>query len=194
MNFNTRLKIYIGIAIFLIITFFVKVSQPSQQLPKIGSIPQFEFIDSDGNTVTLDNLKGKVWVADFIFTTCTMACPMMTGNMNLVHKKFKKNDDVRLVSISVYPEYDTPDVLKEYASQYDADTEKWLFLTGDESSVKNIIKDGFKIGDFEEIIFHSEKFALVDKNGTIRAYYNGMKSEDMKQLKKDISALLKQDA
>lgn len=194
MNFNTRLKIYIGIAIFLIITFFVKDSEPSQQLPKIGSIPQFEFIDSDGNTVTLDNLKGKVWVADFIFTTCTMACPMMTGNMNLVHKKFKKNDDVRLVSISVYPEYDTPDVLKEYASQYDADTEKWLFLTGDESSVKNIIKDGFKIGDFEEIIFHSEKFALVDKNGTIRAYYNGMKSEDMKQLKKDINALLKQDA
>ncbi|MEC7855038.1 MAG: SCO family protein [Candidatus Neomarinimicrobiota bacterium] len=194
MNFKTRLKIYIGIAIFLIITFFVKDSQPSQQLPKIGSIPQFEFIDSNGNTVTLNNLKGKVWVADFIFTTCTMACPMMTGNMNLVHKKFKKNDDVRLVSISVYPEYDTPDVLKEYASQYDADTEKWLFLTGDESSVKNIIKDGFKIGDFEEIIFHSEKFALVDKNGTIRAYYNGMKSEDMKQLKKDISALLKQDA
>ena len=194
MNFNARLKIYIGIAIFLIITFFVKDSQPSQQLPKIGSIPQFEFIDSNGNTVTLNNLKGKVWVADFIFTTCTMACPMMTGNMNLVHKKFKKNDDVRLVSISVYPEYDTPDVLKEYASQYDADTEKWLFLTGDESSVKNIIKDGFKIGDFEEIIFHSEKFALVDKNGTIRAYYNGMKSEDMKQLKKDINALLKQDA
>ncbi|MAP03246.1 MAG: SCO family protein [Candidatus Marinimicrobia bacterium] len=194
MNFKTRLKIYIGIAIFLIITFFVKDSQPSQQLPKIGSIPQFEFIDSNGNTVTLNNLKGKVWVADFIFTTCTMACPMMTGNMNLVHKKFKKNDDVRLVSISVYPEYDTPDVLKEYASQYDADTEKWLFLTGDESSVKNIIKDGFKIGDFEEIIFHSEKFALVDKNGTIRAYYNGMKSEDMKQLKKDINALLKQDA
>ena len=194
MNFKTRLKIYIGIAIFLIITFFVKDSQPSQQLPKIGSIPQFEFIDSNGNTVTLNNLKGKVWVADFIFTTCTMACPMMTGNMNLVHKKFKKNDDVRLVSISVYPEYDTPDVLKEYASQYDADTEKWLFLTGDESSVKNIIKDGFKIGDFEEIIFHSEKFALVDKNGTIRAYYNGMKSDDMKQLKKDINALLKHDA
>ena len=150
MNFKTRLKIYIGIAIFLIITFFVKDSQPSQQLPKIGSIPQFEFIDSNGNTVTLNNLKGKVWVADFIFTTCTMACPMMTGNMNLVHKKFKKNDDVRLVSISVYPEYDTPDVLKEYASQYDADTEKWLFLTGDESSVKNIIKDDKILANFHE--------------------------------------------
>ena len=142
----------------------------------------------------LDKLKGKVWVADFIFTTCTMACPMMTGNMNIVHKKFKKNDNVRLVSISVYPEYDTPEVLKNYASQYDADTEKWLFLTGKEDAVKDIIRDGFKIGDYEDIIFHSEKFALVDKKGIIRAYYNGMKSEDMKQLKKDINALLKQDA
>ena len=194
MNFNFRLKIYIGVAIFLIISFFYKYSQPVKELPEIGNIPQFEFTNSDGNTVTLDNLKGKVWVADFIFTTCTMACPMMTGNMNIVHKKFKKNDNVRLVSISVYPEYDTPEVLKNYASQYDADTEKWLFLTGKEDAVKDIIRDGFKIGDYEDIIFHSEKFALVDKKGIIRAYYNGMKSEDMKQLKKDINALLKLDA
>jgi len=194
MNFNFRLKIYIGVAIFLIISFFFKDSQPAKELPEIGNIPQFEFTNSDGNTVTLDNLKGKVWVADFIFTTCTMACPMMTGNMNIVHKKFKKNDNVRLVSISVYPEYDTPEVLKNYASQYDADTEKWLFLTGKEDAVKDVIRDGFKIGDYEDIIFHSEKFALVDKKGIIRAYYNGMKSEDMKQLKKDINALLKQDA
>lgn len=194
MNFNFRLKIYIGVAIFLIISFFFKDSQPAKELPEIGNIPQFEFTNSDGNIVTLDNLKGKVWVADFIFTTCTMACPMMTGNMNIVHKKFKKNDNVRLVSISVYPEYDTPEVLKNYASQYDADTEKWLFLTGKEDAVKDIIRDGFKIGDYEDIIFHSEKFALVDKKGIIRAYYNGMKSEDMKQLKKDIDVLLKQDA
>ena len=194
MNFNFRLKIYIGVAIFLIISFFFKDSQPVKELPEIGNIPQFEFTNSDGNIVTLDNLKGKVWVADFIFTTCTMACPMMTGNMNIVHKKFKKNDNVRLVSISVYPEYDTPEVLKNYASQYDADTEKWLFLTGKEDAVKDVIRDGFKIGDYEDIIFHSEKFALVDKKGIIRAYYNGMKSEDMKQLKKDINALLKQDA
>lgn len=194
MNFNFRLKIYIGVAIFLIISFFFKDSQAVKELPEIGNVPQFEFTNSDGNIVTLDNLKGKVWVADFIFTTCTMACPMMTGNMNIVHKKFKKNDNVRLVSISVYPEFDTPEVLKNYASQYDADTEKWLFLTGKEDAVKDIIRDGFKIGDYEDIIFHSEKFALVDKKGIIRAYYNGMKSEDMKQLKKDIDVLLKQDA
>ena len=84
-------------------------------------------MDSDGKLVSKEHLLGKVWVADFIFTTCTMACPVMTGNMNLIHKAFKNNDEVRIVSISVYPEYDTPEVLKEYASRYNANTNRWHF-------------------------------------------------------------------
>ena len=194
MNLNFRIKIYVAVAIFLAITYFFKNTNQEDSLPVIGGIPDFEFIDSEGRYVGLSTLKGKVWVADFIFTTCTMACPIMTGNMNIIHKKYKKNDDIRLVSISVYPEYDTPEVLKKYASQYEANTDTWHFLTGNESTVKEVIKDGFKIGDYEDIIFHSEKFALVDRNGMIRAYYNGMKSEDMKKLKKDINNLLKQDS
>lgn len=194
MNLNFRIKIYVAVAIFLAITYFFKNTNQEDSLPVIGGIPDFEFIDSEGRYVGLSSLKGKVWVADFIFTTCTMACPIMTGNMNIIHKKYKKNDDIRLVSISVYPEYDTPEVLKKYASQYEANTDTWHFLTGNESTVKEVIKDGFKIGDYEDIIFHSEKFALVDRNGMIRAYYNGMKSEDMKKLKKDINNLLKQDS
>ena len=194
MNLNFRIKIYVAVAIFLAITYFFKNTNQEDSLPVIGGIPDFEFIDSEGRDVGLSSLKGKVWVADFIFTTCTMACPIMTGNMNIIHKKYKKNDDIRLVSISVYPEYDTPEVLKKYASQYEANTDTWHFLTGNESTVKEVIKDGFKIGDYEDIIFHSEKFALVDRNGMIRAYYNGMKSEDMKKLKKDINNLLKKDS
>lgn len=194
MNLNFRIKIYVAVAIFLVVTYFFKNTNHEDSLPVIGGIPDFEFIDSEGRDVGLSTLKGKVWVADFIFTTCTMACPIMTGNMNIIHKKYKKNDDIRLVSISVYPEYDTPEVLKKYASQYEANTDTWHFLTGNESTVKEVIKDGFKIGDYEDIIFHSEKFALVDRNGMIRAYYNGMKSEDMKKLKKDINNLLKQDS
>ena len=194
MNLNFRIKIYVAVAIFLAITYFFKNTNQADSLPVIGGIPDFEFIDSEGRDVGLSTLKGKVWVADFIFTTCTMACPIMTGNMNIIHKKYKKNDDIRLVSISVYPEYDTPEVLKKYASQYEANTDTWHFLTGNENTVKEVIKDGFKIGDYEDIIFHSEKFALVDRNGMIRAYYNGMKSEDMKKLKKDINNLLKQDS
>mgnify|MGYP001278732740 FL=1 len=194
MNLNFRIKIYSVVAVFLVITYIIKLTSEQEPLPVIGSIPEFEFIDSEGQSVNLNTLKGKVWVADFIFTTCTMACPIMTGNMNTIHKKYKKNDDLRLVSISVYPEYDTPEVLKEYASQYNANTDKWHFLTGKEASVKNVIKNGFKIGDYEDIIFHSEKFALVDKNGMIRSYYNGMKTEDMDKLKKDINRLLKQSS
>ncbi len=194
MNQNTRIKIYIAIAVLLIATYLLKNSEPENSLPVIGNIPDFEFVNSEGETITLTSLKGKVWVADFIFTTCNMACPIMTGNMNIIHKKYKQNDDVRLVSISVYPEYDTPEVLTKYAAQYNADTNRWYFLTGEVSTVQEVIKDGFKIGDYEDIIFHSEKFALVDRSGMIRAYYNGMKTEDMKKLKKDINSLLKQNS
>ena len=176
----------------LLVTFLFKESIALDDLPISGSVPDFEFTDSNGETITREDMEGKVWVADFIFTTCTMACPIMTGNMNLIHKSFKDDNNVRIISISVYPEYDTPEVLKEYASRYNANTDRWHFLTGPEESVKNIIKTGFKIGDYEDIIFHSEKFALVDVSGNIRGYYSGMETEDMSKLKKDIKRLLRE--
>ena len=191
INRKIRFTSYIIVAITLFGTYMMKDSKNDYQLPKLGSIPSFEFTDSDGNLISQEELSGKVWVADFIFTTCTMACPVMTGNMNLIHKAFKNNDKVRIVSISVYPEYDTPEILKEYASRYNANTNRWHFLTGPEENVKLVIKNGFKMGDYEDIIFHSEKFALVDQNGNIRGYYNGMKTDDIKTLKKDIRVLLK---
>ena len=190
INRKIRFTLYIIVAITLSGTYMMKDSKNDYQLPKLGSIPSFEFTDSDGNLISKKELTGKVWVADFIFTTCTMACPVMTGNMNLIHKAFKNNDKVRIVSISVYPEYDTPEILKEYASRYNANTNRWHFLTGPEENVKLVIKNGFKMGDYEDIIFHSEKFALVDQNGNIRGYYNGMKTDDIKTLKKDIRVLL----
>ena len=190
INRKIRFTSYIIVAITLFGTYMMKDSKNDYQLPKLGSIPSFEFTDSDGNLISQEELSGKVWVADFIFTTCTMACPVLTGNMNLIHKAFKNNDKVRIVSISVYPEYDTPEILKEYASRYNANTNRWHFLTGPEENVKLVIKNGFKMGDYEDIIFHSEKFALVDQDGNIRGYYNGMKTDDVKTLKKDIRVLL----
>ena len=190
INRKIRFTLYIIVAITLIGTYMMKDSKNDYQLPKLGSIPSFEFTDSDGNLISQEELSGKIWVADFIFTTCTMACPVMTGNMNLIHKAFKNNDKVRIVSISVYPEYDTPEILKEYALRYNANTNRWHFLTGPEENVKLVIKNGFKMGDYEDIIFHSEKFALVDQNGNIRGYYNGIKTDDIKTLKKDIRVLL----
>lgn len=190
MSRKTRFIIYGVVAVLLLITYLTKESNSNSELPVIGTIPEFYFTDSRDKRISRADLDGKVWVADFIFTTCTMACPVLTGNMNLVHKEFQNNDDVRIVSISVYPEYDTPEVLKKYASQYDANTNRWHFLTGPEENVQNVIKNGFKMGDYEDIIFHSEKFALVDQNGNIRGYYNGIKTDDIKTLKKDIRVLL----
>ena len=192
MNQKIRFIIYAIVAVMLLVTFLFKESSTLDDLPISGSVPDFEFTDSNGETITREDMEGKVWVADFIFTTCTMACPIMTGNMNLIHKSFKDDNNVRIISISVYPEYDTPEVLKEYASRYNANTDRWHFLTGPEESVKNIIKTGFKIGDYEDIIFHSEKFALVDVRGNIRGYYSGMETEDMSKLKKDIKRLLRE--
>ena len=192
MNQKIRFIIYGIVAVMLLVTFLFKESSTLDDLPISGSVPDFEFTDSNGETITREDMEGKVWVADFIFTTCTMACPIMTGNMNIIHKSFKDDNNVRIISISVYPEYDTPEVLKEYASRYNANTDRWHFLTGPEESVKNIIKTGFKIGDYEDIIFHSEKFALVDVNGNIRGYYSGMETEDMSKLKKDIKRLLRE--
>ena len=192
MNQKTRFIIYGIVAVLILVTFLFKESSILDDLPISGSVPDFEFTDSNGETITREDMEGKVWVADFIFTTCTMACPIMTGNMNIIHKSFKDDNNVRIISISVYPEYDTPDVLKEYASRYNANTDRWHFLTGPEESVKNIIKTGFKIGDYEDIIFHSEKFALVDVRGNIRGYYSGMETEDMSKLKKDIKRLLRE--
>ena len=192
MNQKRRFIIYGIVAIFLAVTYFIKEFDRDSILPLIGTVPEFSFTDSNNDTISKNEMMGKVWVADFIFTTCNMACPVMTGNMNLVHKAFKENDNVRIVSISVYPEYDTPEVLTEYASRYNANTDRWHFLTGPEELVQDIIKNGFKIGDYEDIIFHSEKFALVDQQGQIRGYYNGMKTEEMTQLKTDIKKLLGQ--
>ena len=190
MSRKTRFIIYGVVAVLLLITYLTKESNSNSELPVIGTIPEFYFTDSRDKKISRADLDGKVWVADFIFTTCTMACPVLTGNMNLVHKEFQNNDDVRIVSISVYPEYDTPEVLKKYASQYDANTNRWHFLTGPEENVQNVIKNGFKMGDYEDIIFHSEKFALVDQKGRLRGYYSGMETEDVIRLKKDINKLL----
>ena len=192
MNQKMRFIIYGLVGVFLLITYFLKESNSSNNLPISGTVPDFEFTDSNGQIITREDMKGKVWVADFIFTTCTMACPIMTGNMNIIHKTFRDNNNVRIISISVYPEYDTPAILKEYASRYNANTDRWHFLTGPEEAVKKIIKNGFKIGDYEDIIFHSEKFALVDISRNIRGYYSGMKTEDMSQLQKDIKILLRE--
>ncbi len=168
------------------------VRSPVQPLPVIGQIADFHLLNSDGKTVSLKDLRGKVWVADFIFTTCGGICPTMTANMAKVHRSYVLVDDVRLVSISVNPENDTPEVLKAYAKKFKANTGRWLFLTGTLADIPKLAVGSFKLGKIDEPVFHSSYFTLVDRQGRIRGYYDGTDKERLARLFKDIAVVLRE--
>lgn len=145
-------------------------------LPKYDRVPPFTMIDSEGRSFNSASLAGKVWVADFIYTTCPAACPMMSARMKTVHKETAGLPDVRIVSISVDPK-DTPADLKAFGSRYGGATPDWIFLTGTADSVHQIAFNTFHTGDVLGKIEHSTKFALVDKDGYIRGYYSSLAAE-----------------
>jgi protein SCO1/2 len=174
-----------------------EVLQPPPQpatLPHHWQIPDFSLTERSGRTVSLGDLRGKVWVADFFYTTCPGPCPMMTSRLKEIHDQTRGLVDVRLVSISTDPAKDTLDVLGRYAERFGAD-EKWLFLTGDKAEIYELANKGFKLsvtdegGTATEPITHSTKLALVDKNGTARGFYDGTTEEESKRLVTDIERL-----
>jgi len=146
-------------------------------------LPKFTLTERSGQPVTLESLKGKVWVADFVFTRCAGPCPLMSAAMAKLQAALMDRgdrDSIRLVSFSVDPTYDTPEVLREYADRFKADPKFWLFLSGARPGMWSLVKEGFKLPVFENTdnplmpIGHSLSFVLVDKSGRIRGYYRGI--------------------
>ncbi len=148
-----------------------------EPLPSYSEVPDFSLTSERGETVTLDDLAGHIWVADFIFTNCRGPCPLMTSHMaKLQHALDAEGLPVKLVSVTVDPERDTPAVLKDYAERFGADLSRWSFLTGDKQAIHNLIGHGFKLastdGSVREgepgaaIVTHSVRFVLVDGAGT----------------------------
>lgn len=127
---------------------------------------------SQGQAFQSSELQGKVWVADFIYTSCPGACPMMTSRMHQLQRNLKSDADVRLVSISVDPKNDTPPVLNAFAQRFDGPAPDWYFLTGSPATVHLLAHDTFKVGDIIQNMDHSTKFILVDKHGYMRGYYS----------------------
>jgi protein SCO1/2 len=160
-------------------------------LPVLGQISNFKLIDMNNKEFSLNQLTGKVWVADFFFTSCSDICPVMTKNMKSIYESFKLEKDVNLVSITVNPEQDTPEILTKYASKFKIRDNNWHFLTGERSVIRDLLVNNFKLGDVEEPIFHSSYFALVDKHGFVRGYYDGTDKEAIAKLFKDTASLLK---
>jgi protein SCO1/2 len=148
--------------------------------PVLSTLPAFEMTDQTGQPFGTRELAGKVWVADFIFTSCATACPTLTQQMANIQQRAKRlGPDFHLVSFTVDPERDTPARLAEYAARYKADAHKWSFLTGPLETVQAAVVDGFKIGvdrrkssdDFWEIV-HGEHLVLVDRQLRIRGYFD----------------------
>ena len=159
-------------------------------LPELYPVPDFTLTDAKGESFSLDDMRGQVVVADFIFTACPGMCPMMAKEMKAIQDEFAEVSDLHFVSFSVDPETDTPEVLTAYGERYEADPERWHFLTGDIEETMRISVEGFKLGSEDAPLDHSSKFVLVDREGTIRGYYDSLYEPDMAQLRDDIRRLL----
>jgi protein SCO1/2 len=141
------------------------------QLPVIRAVPDFTLTDQDGQAVTKEDLRGKIWIADFIFTRCKGPCPLMTARMLEMQRALVKTPDVKLVSITVDPEHDTPAVLKAYAAANFAEPGRWKFLTGDKEVIRKVVTEGFMQPLDEENgqPVHGTMFLVIDANGMVRS-------------------------
>ncbi len=164
-------------------------------LPRLGPAPDFSLVSESGKAVTTADYRGTVWIADFIFTRCGGSCPILSSRMLALSKKTVDVPSIRYVSFGVDPEYDTPEVLASYARDLGADPARWTFLHGERPVIRSLIKDGFKLAiedgaaDSVEPILHSTRFVLVDGEGTIRGYYDGMEQPPVDALERDARAL-----
>lgn len=156
-------------------------------------LPDFSFTERSGKTCSKEDLIGNVWIADFIFTSCAGPCPLMSERMQHLQRDLAPIPDLRLVSFSVDPVRDTPEVLQAYADRYQADGQRWLFLTGPLQRIYDIAIDGFRItveaARENNQIIHDTRFILVDRRGAIRGYYDSNSPDELQRLRKDAAAL-----
>jgi protein SCO1/2 len=180
--------------------FFVWRSQinqlASRPLESRGIVPSFELINQNGQPFGSSQLAGKIWIADFIFTSCPGPCPMVSSRMSELQKPLQKSD-VHLISFTVDPEKDTPAVLRDYAQKLKAEPGRWDFLTGPKSAIYDLSKNGFKlaVSDGSEetgVPVHSTRVVLVDRQGVIRGYYDALAPDAVTKLLADTSHLLRE--
>lgn len=161
-------------------------------------IPDFSFVNQHGMTISNDDLKGEIYIANFIFTNCPAECPVMTNQLARVQSAFQNNDRVKFISHTVDPENDSIEVLAEYADDYGAIPGKWHFVTGEKEDIYQLAIKGYFIPAGEdpnpEVQFlHSDKMVLVDQKGRIRGYYTGVDKKEIDKLITEIRVLLQED-
>lgn len=195
---------YIGFFVALALVFYFVLTLVIPGFTKKGVAPvsyvrPFSFLTQDGTTLTDKDVAGKVYVAEYFFTTCKGICPKMNNNMRLVYEKLKDEKDFLILSHTCDPETDSVAQMKKYADSLGVDTRKWIFLTGRKDSLYNMARVSYTIDDpadnlvdMDDDFMHSQLWALVDKNGDVKKIYDGLKGSEVNQLVKDAQKLLKE--
>jgi protein SCO1/2 len=167
--------------------------------PMLGQVPEFSFQDQSGADYGSDDLKDKIWVANFIFTRCTTVCPLFSAEMATLQKRTNKAAvALQLVSFSVDPDFDTPEVLNEYSKRYSANPWYWHFLTGPVKDIRNTVTEGLKtaMGEASDAatiqgtLFHGSHFVLMDGDMQIRGFYAVSEDETIDRLLTDVQLLI----
>jgi protein SCO1/2 len=170
------------------------VDSTIQYKSKYHTIADFSFVNQNGDTITQKNYEGKIYVADFFFTTCGSICPKMTTNLEEVQKAVLNNPKVMLLSHTVFPEVDSIPVLKEYAIKHHVVDRKWNLVTGDKKEIYTMARKSYlavKLGRPDQLydMVHTENFVLVDQKRRVRGFYDGTNKEEIKRLIEDINFL-----
>ena len=175
----------------------VQVNQLSNRpLSSYGTVPAFNLVNQEGEPFGSDQLAGKIWIADFVFTMCPGPCPMISSRMSELQKPLEKTD-IHLVSFTVDPERDTPEALRTYAEKLHAQPKRWDFLTGARPEIYALVRDGFKLAVSEAdeetgVPVHSTRVVLVDRHGTIRGYYDALAPDAVTKLLADANHLFRE--
>ena len=172
--------------------------RPLEQMFGYGAVPDFSLMERSGSEIGLAQLRGVIWVADFIYTSCQDTCPLQTAEMAKLQEHLRDAPGVTLVSFSVDPQKDTPAALSQYAERFGADAKRWLFVTGPKDRIRRLVQEGFRLsavpaapsGTQADVILHSTRFVLVDQQTQIRGYYDSRDADAMQRLRKDITGLL----
>lgn len=170
------------------------VDSTIQYISKYHTIADFSFTNQNGKTITQKDYEGKIYVADFFFTTCGSICPKMTTNLAVIQKEISQNPEVMLLSHTVFPDTDSVSVLKKYAIKNGVIDNKWNLVTGDKKQIYTMARKSYlavKLGKPKELydMVHTENFVLVDAKRRVRGFYDGTKAEDIQRLIEDINFL-----
>ena len=193
------LAVILGIAATFFGTRFSATAR-AKALPVLGTLPDFSLTDRSGRSVSRADLLGHVSVADFVFTSCSAQCPIVTAQMVKIQGyALARWPEVRLLSLTVDPERDTPEILAAYAKEYSADPDRWWFLTGTRETLDDLIRNGFKVAGASPIpvdtspdaVLHSVSLVLLDPQARVRGYYQATDPEEMAKLRGDLGALAK---